>query len=75
MNLTSLLPKPKQTFLVPPKEPLTKTKSNIPAYRHRQTYQPRTVLDYGDGGAFPEIHMTQFPLDLGRKKTVCCFLI
>lgn len=26
----------------------------------------------GDGGAFPECHIAQYPLDMGRKKV--CFL-
>ncbi|KAJ3056812.1 mRNA splicing protein [Rhizophlyctis rosea] len=25
--------------------------------------------DFGDGGAFPEIHITQYPLDMGRKRS------
>ncbi|CAG8468967.1 11662_t:CDS:2 [Ambispora gerdemannii] len=29
----------------------------------------RTADDFGDGGAFPEIHIAQYPLDMGRKKT------
>ena len=24
--------------------------------------------EFGDGGAFPEIHVAQYPLDMGRKK-------
>lgn len=24
--------------------------------------------DFGDGGAFPEIHVAQFPLEMGRQK-------
>ncbi len=27
---------------------------------------PRTKEDFGDGGAFPEIHVAQYPLDMGR---------
>ena len=23
--------------------------------------------DYGDGGSFPEIHVAQYPLDMGRE--------
>lgn len=38
-----------------------------PAYRHRQGFVPRDVGDYGDGGAFPEIHVLQYPLNMGRK--------
>ena len=41
----------------------------IPPYRHRQGYIPRTAEDFGDGGAFPEIHIAQYPLDMGRKKS------
>ena len=26
------------------------------------------VKDFGDGGAFPEIHVAQFPQEMGRKK-------
>lgn len=27
---------------------------------------PRGQADFGDGGAFPEIHAAQFPLEMGR---------
>jgi SNW domain-containing protein 1 len=27
---------------------------------------PYKVEDFGDGGAFPEIHVVQYPLDMGR---------
>lgn len=29
------------------------------------------LQDFGDGGAFPEIHVAQFPLEMGRKKMTC----
>ena len=38
----------------------------IPPYMHRAGYIPREVVDFGDGGAFPEIHLTQFPLNMGK---------
>lgn len=38
-----------------------------PAYRQRQGFIPRDVADFGDGGAFPEIHVLQYPLNMGRK--------
>src|SRR5271154_2433953 len=41
----------------------------VPPYGARQGYIPRNVDDFGDGGAFPEIHIAQYPLDMGRKKT------
>lgn len=40
-----------------------------PPYRHRKGWLPRTLKDYGDGGAFPEIHVAQYPADMGRKRT------
>ncbi|XP_071713896.1 SNW/SKI-interacting protein A-like [Rutidosis leptorrhynchoides] len=42
----------------------------IPLYNtaERFKYRPSKAQDYGDGGAFPEIHYAQYPLDMGRKK-------
>jgi hypothetical protein len=33
-----------------------------PPYGKRKGWIPRTVEDFGDGGAFPEIHVAQYPL-------------
>lgn len=38
-----------------------------PAYGQRVGWRPRNPEDFGDGGAFPEIHIAQYPLDMGRK--------
>lgn len=38
-----------------------------PAYGQRAGWRPRTAEDFGDGGAFPEVHIAQYPLDMGRK--------
>lgn len=42
----------------------------IPVYNtpERFKYRPSKPQDFGDGGAFPEIHYAQYPLDMGRKK-------
>ncbi|XP_074268983.1 SNW/SKI-interacting protein A [Silene latifolia] len=40
---------------------------NIPPYLNRQRFIPRKPEDFGDGGAFPEIHVAQYPLGMGRK--------
>ena len=40
-----------------------------PAYGQRAAWRPRSAEDYGDGGAFPEIPVAQYPLDMGRKAT------
>lgn len=41
----------------------------IPAYPHRveKKFIPRSADDFGDGGAYPEIHLAQFPLNMGKK--------
>jgi len=38
-----------------------------PPYGKRQGWRPRGPEDFGDGGAFPEILVAQYPLDMGRK--------
>ncbi|KAK7314413.1 hypothetical protein VNO77_32935 [Canavalia gladiata] len=38
----------------------------VPPYLKRAGFVPRKVEDFGDGGAFPEIHVAQYPLDMGR---------
>ena len=39
----------------------------IPAYPHRGQWVPTEPADFGDGGAYPEIHCVQFPLNMGRR--------
>ena len=38
-----------------------------PTYGQRKGWVPRALEDYGDGGAFPEIHIAQYPLNMGKK--------
>ncbi|KAI6215781.1 hypothetical protein M3Y94_00425000 [Aphelenchoides besseyi] len=40
---------------------------DVPPYGHRRGFMPRTAEDFGDGGAFPEIHIAQFPLGMGME--------
>ncbi|PPS06405.1 hypothetical protein GOBAR_AA14244 [Gossypium barbadense] len=44
------------------------TAKPVPPYLKRAGFVPRKVEDFGDGGAFPEIHIAQYPLDMGRVK-------
>ncbi|KAL4667575.1 hypothetical protein H8959_006264, partial [Pygathrix nigripes] len=37
-------------------------------YGYWKGWIPRLLEDFGDGGAFPGIHVAQYPLDTGRKK-------
>ncbi|PGH35726.1 pre-mRNA-processing protein 45 [[Emmonsia] crescens] len=40
-----------------------------PPYGKRSGWRPRNPEDFADGGAFPEIPVAQYPLDMGRKGT------
>lgn len=44
-------------------------KKEPPPYGHRKNWVPRSLQDYGDGGAFPEVHIAQYPLNMGKKKS------
>ncbi|KAH0541778.1 mRNA splicing protein [Glutinoglossum americanum] len=42
-------------------------KTGPPPYGQRSGWRPQSTEDYGDGGAFPEIPIAQYPLGMGRK--------
>ncbi|KAH8591482.1 SKIP/SNW domain-containing protein [Bisporella sp. PMI_857] len=44
-------------------------KSGPPPYGNRTGWRPRGQEDFGDGGAFPEVLVAQYPLDMGKKST------
>ena len=75
--LATLLPRPKNWVAPTPERMETESTSlrivaptkKIPSYGNRKGFIPRTLEDFGDGGAFPEIHVAQYPLDMGRKET------
>lgn len=43
-------------------------KSSIPPYGSRSSWRPRNQEDFGDGGAYPECGIAQYPLEMGKKK-------
>ncbi|XP_007432555.3 SNW domain-containing protein 1-like [Python bivittatus] len=47
---------------------LVSSRREPPPYGYRKGWIPRMLEDFGEGGAFPEIHVAQYPLDMGRKK-------
>eukprot|EP01104_Vermistella_antarctica_P021349 TRINITY_DN959_c0_g1_i1.p1 TRINITY_DN959_c0_g1~~TRINITY_DN959_c0_g1_i1.p1 ORF type:complete len:691 (-),score=232.56 TRINITY_DN959_c0_g1_i1:58-2130(-) len=49
-------------------EVASKLPQHVPAYPKRKGFVPRTQADFGDGGAYPESHVAQYPLDMGRRK-------
>jgi len=38
-----------------------------PPYGKRRGFVPRSLADFGDGGAFPEVFHAQYPLDMGGQ--------
>ena len=41
-------------------------RKQIPPYLQRAQYLPLGAEDFGDGGAFPEIHVVQYPMNMGK---------
>ncbi|XP_048192588.1 LOW QUALITY PROTEIN: SNW domain-containing protein 1-like [Perognathus longimembris pacificus] len=48
---------------------LASSRREPPPYGLRKGWTPCCLEDFGDGGAFPEIPVAQWPLDMGRGKT------
>lgn len=75
----TFLPAPRHKYEVHADESLSSSllaasapRQQVPPYGRRQSFVPRAPEDFGDGGSFPEIHVAQFPLEMGRpagKKT------
>ncbi|KNZ78443.1 Pre-mRNA-processing protein 45, partial [Termitomyces sp. J132] len=69
-----LLPKPVHVSSVSDDEEevhaptVTALRPTRPPYGQRKGWKPSIPEDFGDGGAFPECHVAQYPLDMGRKK-------
>eukprot|EP00057_Strongylocentrotus_purpuratus_P034407 XP_795058.3 PREDICTED: SNW domain-containing protein 1 isoform X2 [Strongylocentrotus purpuratus] len=76
VSLADILPRPKQWIQEDEVDLRAKelrvvsvSRNAAPPYGHRKGWVPRSLADYGDGGAYPEIHIAQYPLDMGRTKT------
>ncbi|KRX66872.1 SNW domain-containing protein 1, partial [Trichinella sp. T9] len=74
--LTDILPKPSRVvedraatdpWFKPHEKALGVASKKPPPYGARQHWRPTSDSDFGDGGAFPEIHIAQFPNGLGRS--------
>lgn len=55
------------TVTVPRGADMVTASPTAPPYGSRRGWVPRSAEDFGDGGAFPEIAVAQYPLDMGRK--------
>uniref|UniRef100_A0A1B6EKJ9 SKI-interacting protein SKIP SNW domain-containing protein n=2 Tax=Proconiini TaxID=565685 RepID=A0A1B6EKJ9_9HEMI len=75
LSLSSILPAPSQPVWDRDDEraksrPITALVSaspTAPPYGQRRGWIPRSQEDFGDGGAFPEISVAQYPLNMGRE--------
>jgi SNW domain-containing protein 1 len=69
-GLLASLPQPRQAqpAAVAVAAPVTTlaVQKEAPPYLRRAGFVPRKPEDFGDGGAFPEIHVAQYPLEMGR---------
>uniref|UniRef100_A0A182SXM3 SKI-interacting protein SKIP SNW domain-containing protein n=1 Tax=Anopheles maculatus TaxID=74869 RepID=A0A182SXM3_9DIPT len=74
MSLSTVLPAPsnpvwdrddERKMKTPSMGALVSAKVAAPPYGQRKGWIPRTDADFGDGGAFPEIHVAQYPLGMG----------
>ena len=74
--LLSSLPAPSKQYTGPvapaaPAAPVGEAaRKEVPPYLKRAGFVPRRPDDFGGGGAFPEIHVAQYPLDMGRPDAV-----
>ncbi|CAA0816848.1 SNW/SKI-interacting protein [Striga hermonthica] len=50
-----------------PEESEAPKAKQVPPYLKRAGFKPSKPEDFGDGGAFPEIHYAQYPLGMGRS--------
>jgi SNW domain-containing protein 1 len=77
--LASILPQPRHVPIVESVEDEAEGSSapqtsvipigpSIPAYGNRAGWKPRKQDDFGNGGSYPECHLAQYPLEMGRKK-------
>ncbi|KAI5704852.1 hypothetical protein M8J76_003906 [Diaphorina citri] len=77
MSLSSILPAPSQSSWDRDEEAADEAATvstsvvlampTAPPYGQRRGWIPRSEDDFGDGGAFPEIHVAQYPLSMGKK--------
>jgi SNW domain-containing protein 1 len=79
ISLSSILPAPQQNttwdredeIRAIPKNSgvLVSAKVAAPPYGQRRGWIPRNENDFADGGAFPEIHVAQYPISMGAPGT------
>ncbi len=75
MSLLATLPAPRQQQHAPALQAIPQQQSTAlttvgdkeaPPYPRRKGFVPRRQEDFNDGGAYPELPLLQYPLDMGR---------
>ncbi|KAG8712375.1 mRNA splicing protein [Ceratobasidium sp. 395] len=71
--LASLLPQPVHAPISDDEEEQTPVLAVapqvvVPVYGQRIGWRPSKQADFADGGAYPECHVAQYPLDMGKAK-------
>ncbi|KAJ1895714.1 mRNA splicing protein, partial [Kickxella alabastrina] len=81
MSFSQFLPEPKHQSSGPARAKATASAAavtavtaaasatEIPQQGRRKGWVPKTEADFGGGGAYPEIHVLQYPLGMGRKRS------
>ena len=69
MAIWLILLKPPSPIPIPGASTALLMSGRAPPYGNRANgkWIPRTPADFGDGGAFPEIHAAQYPLGMGER--------
>ncbi|VDB82892.1 unnamed protein product [Peniophora sp. CBMAI 1063] len=61
-----------ETYDAPATQPSTSTnvvlRQAAPPYGQRRGWKPTSQEDFGDGGAYPECPIAQYPIEMGKKK-------
>nr|AGT17021.1 hypothetical protein SHCRBa_059_B13_F_140 [Saccharum hybrid cultivar R570] len=50
------------------RDPVTMLAKPVPPYARRASLMPRRQEDFGAGGAFPKVHVVQYPLFMGLRE-------
>ncbi|WWD16392.1 pre-mRNA-processing protein 45 [Kwoniella shandongensis] len=62
-------PLPEYEDVVAPSPAPVAVGPQVPKYGSRKGWKPKTAIDFNAGGAYPECHVAQYPLDMGKKKS------
>ncbi|CAN6621398.1 hypothetical protein TRVA0_008S02190 [Trichomonascus vanleenenianus] len=69
-TIGSLLPTPRNNAKRETRQEEEESHVDIPPYGQRESWKPTSEQDFGeDGGAYPEVHIAQYPQGMGAKES------